>query len=484
MIETSKSITERNVSLATMPATELRKRIARREISPVELVEALISRVHELDGQLHAFCDFDEEKIRASAREAEKAVKGTGPLPLLHGIPVAIKDLIVTKGIRTTRGSNLFRDDIPTFDAPVIQKLHAAGGIIFGKTNTTELGWKSAGSNRVFEETRNPWNLDRTPGGSSAGSAVALATGMAPLALGTDGGGSCRMPASFCNTFGYKPSLGRWALFPPAPVGPMSHVGPMSRTVDDSALLYRALSGPDDRDIYSLPPEDYFEDPVRPAERLRIGWSPDLGFMPIDPEVRAICEKAVRRFEAAGCEIVPLDVNVTDPSRALEIIFATGIGSAVRRFPNWREQLDPGLAQMIINAESLTPFEVAEAGLLRATISTQIAAAMAGVDILVTPTVPIKPFPIGQDGPDEVAGHDLGPVRWFAMTAIFNMTGQPVASVPCGFDSDGLPVGLQIVGRRYADWDVFRASKTFEEISPWAHHWPKISGLASGVVGQ
>lgn len=259
----------------------------------------------------------------------------------------------------------------------------------------------------------------------------------------------------------------------------MSHVGPMSRTVDDAALLYSALCGPDDRDIYSLPPDPYFEEPVRPAEGLRIGWSADLGFMPIDPEIRAICEKAVRKFEAARCEIVPLKVSVTDPRQALEIQFATGIGSFARRFPDWRAQLDPGLATLIEKAESYSPFEVAEAGLLRASLSTQIARAMAGVDVLVTPTVPIKPFPIGKDGPDDVAGHKLGPVRWFAMNAIFNMTGQPAASVPCGFDSEGLPVGLQIVGPRHADWAVFRAAKTFEEVSPWAHHWPKISGLMS-----
>lgn len=476
-MDSSEGKHSRETSVARLSAIDLRDKIRSREISPVELIDLMITRVRNIDCELHAFCDFDEDQIRASAKEAEQKLAKGESLGLLHGVPVAVKDLIVTKGMRTTRGSQLFRDDVPTFDAPVVERLRAAGAIIFGKTNTTEFGWKSAGSNSVFPETRNPWNLNRTPGGSSAGSAAALAAGLVPLALGTDGGGSCRMPASFCNVFGFKPSLGRWPLFPPAPVGPMSHVGPMSRTVDDSTLLYHALCGPDDRDIFSLPERDNAEDLRRPAGRLRIGWSPDLGFMPIDPEILAVCERAVRQFENAGCEIVPLDIKIGNPMNVLEILFSTGIGSSVRKFPNWQTELDPGLAELVTKGESFSPFEVAEASLFRGTASMQIAKAMSSVDVLVTPTVPIKPFPIGQDGPDNVAGHNLGPVRWFAMNAIFNMTGQPAASVPCGFDSEGMPVGLQIIGPRFADRLVLRASKTFEEISPWVEKWPPISGL-------
>ncbi len=469
--------------IARSSAATLRTQIGRRELSPVEIVNALIPRVKEIDRELHAFCDFDEEQIRADAERAEKAALGGEPLPPLHGVPVAVKDFIVTKGIRTTRGSDFFRDDIPTFDAPVIERLRKSGAILFGKTNTSEFGWKGAGSNRVFEETRNPWNLDRTPGGSSAGSAAALAAGLCPLALGTDGGGSVRMPASFCNLFGFKPSLGRWPLYPPSPVGPLSHVGPMSRTVEDAAILYRAISGWDGRDIFSLPDDDCQEATVRPMENLRIGWTPDLGFMPVDPEVKAICEKAVRQFEKARCEIIPLDLHIDDLRDTLEILFATGIGGSVRQFPDWEKRLDPGLAALVEKGASFTPFQVAEANTHRARLWNQISAAMQGIDILVLPTVPVKPFPVGLDGPADVAGEDLGPVRWFALTAAFNMTGQPAASVPCGFDSEGLPVGLQIVGPRNQDWLVLRAAKTFEEIAPWIHNWPAISGFAGSNGG-
>lgn len=470
---------KRDDEICRMTAVELRRRIGRRQISPVEVVDAVLERVERLNPTLGAFCYVAADEARRAAADAEAAVVRREPLGPLHGVPVSVKDLIAVRGMPFTRGSLLFRDHVAAEDAPAAERVRRSGAIILGKTNTSEFGWKGATSNRLFPETRNPWDLSRTAGGSSGGAAVAAATGLNALALGTDGGGSVRMPSAFCGVFGIKPSVGRVPLYPPAPVGTMSHVGVLARTVDDAAMLLHVLAGPDEQDLYSLPPWPAADHGIAPAETLRIGWSPDLGFMPVDREVREICEREVRGFEQAGCEVLPIELAAGDPTDVFVTLFTAGIGAAVSSMPGWRDLVDSGLARLVEAGVGLTAYELARAMMMRAELWNRVWRSFGAVDLLVTPTVPVTAFPAGLDGPASVDGRPIDAVRWFGLTSTFNLTGQPAASVPCGLASNGLPVGLQIIGHRYDDLGVLRASKTFQELTGWPDRWPPLGGTPS-----
>ncbi|MDA0262202.1 MAG: amidase family protein, partial [Proteobacteria bacterium] len=295
--------------------------------------------------------------------------------------------------------------------------------------------------------------------------------------IGSDGGGSIRIPASFTGTFGFKASYGRIPNSPVAPNGRIGHLGPQTRTVDDAALLYRVLAGPDDRDPHSLPAEMIPEGDLAPLEGLRIGWVPDLGFLKADAQVVRICEQAVQKFADARCTIVPLKINIEDPlDTTIGIAIRAGIGGVVTGFPDWRERIDPGLGEVIDAAEkNMSPFSLADAALGIGRIWDGMRRQFAKIDILALPTTPTVAFPVGQNAPTRWLKQPEGAMRWFGMTAAFNATGQPAASLPAGFTRAGLPVGLQLVGQRYGDWSVLRACKTFEMLAPWADKWPKIA---------
>jgi Asp-tRNA(Asn)/Glu-tRNA(Gln) amidotransferase A subunit family amidase len=303
-----------------------------------------------------------------------------------------------------------------------------------------------------------------------------MSAGLAALAMGTDGGGSIRIPAALTGVFGFKPSTGRWPVFPASGVGPLSHSGPITRNVSDAGLLFRTLAGPDDRDCYSAPFE-LFPDQVNPMENLRIGWSPDLGFMRVDKQVRDIVEAAVHRFEAAGCTVVETKVEIGDPTPAVAVYFAAGSAAAISRYPDWQNIVDPGLRELIQSYSRLTAVDFAAAQLYRAEICSKISSLYSGIDLLATPTTPMPAFRLGMDGPGLIDGEEVDNIRWLGLTSAFNLTGQPAASMPAGFTSDGLPVGLQLVGPRFQDWLVLRASKTFEQISKWPTIWPNIAAI-------
>ena len=461
--------------LYTRTGTDLSARIRRRELSPVAILDALFARIERIDAELHAYCHLDREAAYAAADAAEKALDGSAPLGPLHGVPVSVKDLVAAKAMPFSRGSVYFKDEVPDEDAPSVERLRRAGAIIVGKTNTPEFGWKGVTSNLIYPETRNPWDLTRTPGGSSGGAAAAVAAGLGPLAVGSDGGGSIRIPSFFCGLYGLKASAGRIPVYPASPVGTLSHVGPMTRTVADAALMYRVMAGPDERDPYSLPPAATPNGELVPLEGVRIGWSPDLGFMDVDPEVADICERAVRKLAGARCEVVPLKVDIGDPTPTVAAHFRLGIGGAVTSLPDWESKLDPGLVDLVRHGGSLSPYDFGRAALGRAAVWERLRRVMAEVDFLATPTLPLTAFPLGRDYPEAWHNKEDGPLRWIGLTSTFNLTGQPAATLPCGFDSNGLPVGLQIVGRRFADWDVLRLSRTFEEIAPWHEAWPAIA---------
>jgi len=465
--------------LCWMPAAEMAGAIKRKTLSPVEVMRAVLARIERVNPRLNAIVTLTAQQAMKDARAAERAVmkKGARVGPL-HGVPFSTKDLVITKGIRTTFGTRLYADNVPTEDAPMVERLKAAGAIQLGKTNTPTFGWIGATHNLLFGITRNPWNLDRTPGGSSGGASAAVAAGLGPLAIGTDGGGSIRIPASCTGIFGLKPSFGRIPVYPPSAAWSLSHVGPMTRTVADAALMMNACAGPDERDQYSLPSDgtDYVTALRGSLKGLRVAWSADLGFAKVvDPEVRAACEKATKRFRDFGCRLDAVNPGWPTPQDCWEGIFCGGI--ATRMAPAMAERradIEPGLAEIIEETLRWGPTRYVQAWFDRLAWNDHVRRFFEKYDLLLTPTIATRPFTVGVDNPTEIAGVPVERYDWIPFTFPFNMTGHPGASVPCGFTGDGLPIGLQIVGRRFADALVLRAAAAFEKAQPWAASKPPI----------
>lgn len=466
--------------LCFLPATALAAAIRGKEVSPIEALETLLARLERVNPAINAYCTVAPEEARAAARAAEHAVVRGDDLGPLHGVPFAVKDLVVTKGLRTTRGSLVYADWVPDEDAPAVERLKAAGAILVGKTNTPEFGGKGDTSNRVFGVTRNPWRLERTAGGSSGGAGAAAVAGLGPLHVGTDGAGSIRIPAAFCGVFGLKPSSGRVPAYPPSPMGTLSHVGPITRTVRDAALMLRVMAGPDDRDLFASAeqPEDYLAACERHVRGLRIAWSPDLGYAVVDPEVAERAAAAARRFADLGCVVEEASPALEDPARTVQVLFCGGIAAAVAPFlTQWRDKLDPTVVKMAEYGLKLSASQYVQAGLHRHALWDVLRRFFERYDLLLTPTTAARPFPAGDERPGQIAGRPLAhPIAWIAFTYPFNLTGQPAASVPCGFTDDGLPVGLQIIGRRFADATVLRAAAAYEAIAPWAQLRPPLDG--------
>jgi aspartyl-tRNA(Asn)/glutamyl-tRNA(Gln) amidotransferase subunit A len=463
--------------LCWMPAAEMAAAIRRRRISPVDVVRAILDRIERVNPKLNAFVTVTAEQAVKDARAAERAVMRRGArLGPLHGVPFSTKDLVITKRIRTTFGTPLFADNVPAEDAPMVARLKAAGAIQLGKTNTPTFGWIGATHNLLFGVTRNPWNRERTPGGSSGGAAAAVAAGLGPIAIGTDGGGSIRIPASCAGIFGHKPSFGRIPVYPPSGAWSLSHIGPMTRTVADAALVMSVCAGPDERDQYSLPAErrDYAKALRRSLKGLRVAWTDTLGFARVvDPEVRTLCEKAARGFRALGCRVESVNPGWPSPKDCWEAIFSGGIATRMAPYlAERRRDIDPGLARIIEDTLRWPPTRYVQAWLDRLLWSEHPRRLFETYDLLLTPTIACPPFKVGLDNPTEIAGRAVEPYDWIPFTFPFNMTGHPAASVPCGFTGDGLPVGLQIVGRRFDDAGVLGAAAAFERAHPWAQHRP------------
>jgi Asp-tRNA(Asn)/Glu-tRNA(Gln) amidotransferase A subunit family amidase len=467
---------ERADELSWLPATTLAGMIRRKKVSPVEVVNAILGRIEALNPVLNAFVTLTMDQARREARAAERALGKRGArLGPLHGVPFSVKDLVITRGVRTTFGSPLYRDNVPTEDAPIVARLKAAGGIMLGKTNTPTMGWIGATHNLLFGITRNPWNLDRTPGGSSGGASAAAAAGMGPLHVGTDGGGSIRIPASCTGIFGFKASYGRIPVYPASGAWSLSHVGPMTRTVADAALMLNVCAGPDERDPTSLPAErvDYVTSLRGSLKGLRLAWSDDLGFAEVvDPEVAAVCARAARAFRDLGCRVEEVTPRWPSPFEAWSEIFCGGIATRLAPYLDRRAEIDAGLAKIIDGTLRNPPTKYVQAWFDRLAWWQHPRAFFEKYDLLLTPTIACPPFKVGLDNPSEIAGRPVVPYAWIPFTYPFNLTGQPAASVPCGFTGDGLPVGLQIVGRRFADVAVLRAAAAFERLRPWAARRP------------
>ena len=464
--------------LCWLPATELAALMRRKKVSPVEVMDAILDRIERINPKLNAFVTLTDEAARREAKAAERALmKRRAVLGPLHGVPFSVKDLVVTKGVRTTFGTPLYRDNVPTEDAPMVERMKRAGAIMLGKTNTPTFGWIGATHNLLFGPTRNPWNLERTPGGSSGGASAAAAAGLGPLHIGTDGGGSIRIPASFTGIYGLKASFGRIPAYPPSGAWSLSHIGPMTRTVADAALMLQVAAGPDERDQTSLPaaPVDYVKALAGGVKGLRVAWSADLGFADVvDPEVRDLCAKGASAFREVGCRVEAVDPGWPSPLDCWSQLFGGGIATRLAPYLDRKSEIDPGLYRIIETTLKNPPTKYVQAWFDRLAWWEHPRRLFEKYDLLLTPTIACPPFAIGLDNPTEIAGKSVPPYAWIPFTFPFNMTGQPAASVPCGFTKDGLPVGLQIVGRRFDDATVLRASAAFERVRPWARHRPPL----------
>ncbi|AGK61986.1 Asp-tRNAAsn/Glu-tRNAGln amidotransferase A subunit-related amidase [Archaeoglobus sulfaticallidus PM70-1] len=457
-----------------LSAVELLERIKSEELKPVEVVEAFLERIKELNQDINAFVTINENAVR-EAKELEKASKDDKPL---YGLPVAVKDNVDTKGIRTTYGSKLYENYVPEGDAVIVERLKRAGAIVIGKTNIPELALLPITDNTLFGETKNPWDMSRTPGGSSGGSAAAVATGMIPVATGNDGGGSIRIPSAFCGLYGLKPSFGRVPCYPSLPifVG-LNSEGVLTRCVEDTALLMDIIAGRDDRDKYSLPDENVSYSNVidEGIEGVRIAFSPNLGYATVDPEVEEIVRNAAFKLEKAGAEVEEVEVSV--PRLESELVtkivleVATFMGD---KFEEWKQIAYPLLLPFMELVGSLTYREYVGVEARKEELWKGLRQIFSNYDFLITPTTAVPPFQLGNVGVSEIAGEAVTPLGWMAFTYPFNFTGQPAASMPAGFTKDGLPVGMQVVGRRFDDAGVLRVSKAFQDVSPWQDKKPDV----------
>ncbi|MCI0391513.1 MAG: amidase [Acidobacteria bacterium] len=457
------------IELCFKDATDLAGMIQSREVSATEVMTAFLAQIERINPTVNAICTFigEEEALRAALEADELLARNhsTGPL---HGLPIAIKDLALTAGIRTTFGSRIYQDFIPDQDALFVERLKAAGAIIIGKTNTPEFGAGSQTFNEVFGATLNPYDLTRTCGGSSGGAAVALACGMVPLADGSDLGGSLRNPASFCNVVGFRPSPGRvprWPTFLAWNTLPVE--GPLARTVRDIAFLLSVMAGPDPRVPISInEPGWLFSRPLpRDFTGIRIAWGRTLGLYPVEPLVTEVCDQARQTFLELGCEVEDAEPDFRDADEVFQILrawlFAHDRGEDFKRYPHLMKDT------VIWNIEQgvkLSGLDVALAEAKRTSLFHRVREFMERYEYLILPVSQVVPFPVKDEWVKEINGVRMGTyIDWMASCYAITLTGLPAISVPCGFTPDGLPIGLQIVGRHQRDFDVLQLAYAFEQ---------------------
>jgi amidase/aspartyl-tRNA(Asn)/glutamyl-tRNA(Gln) amidotransferase subunit A len=484
--------------LAFAAATELVERIRLRDLSPVEVVDAFLERIEDRNPDINAYVLVLSEEARHSAREAVKALMSGQRLGSLHGLPIAIKDLFDFKaGVPNTFGCLPFQNWVPTTSATYVSRLESAGAIVLGKTNTPEFGHRGITDNYLFGPTSTPFRIGKNAGGSSGGSAAAVAAGLAPLAQGSDGGGSIRIPAAWCGVYGIKPSFGRVAAVA-RPDGfslavPFAQAGPIARSVADAALMLGVMAGPDDRDPYSLPADgaDYLAATRRGAEGLRVAWTPDFGVFPVEPEVARVTREAVRTFEEVGAHVDEVAVGFKHSQD--ELCAAWIRQSAVRAAESaagfkaagidlsgaHRAQISPQFATMLDLGAAETALHYRLDDVVRTQVLDAVQDVLDRYDLLVSPTLAALPVDNAGDGntlgPTEIEGERVDPLLGWCLTYVYNFTGHPAASLPAGLSESGLPVGLQVAGRRFADETVLAASGAYEAARPWTGLYPPIA---------
>jgi len=454
--------------LCSLTATELLHLYRTRAASPVEAARAALERIARLNPVLNAFCLVDEKAALGAARASEARWKKGQPIGLVDGVPTSIKDLLLTRGWPTLRGSKTISPAGPwNDDAPVVARLREHGAVLLGKTTTPEFGWKGVTDSPLTGITRNPWNRKMTPGGSSGGSAAAVAAGMGALTVGTDGGGSIRIPCAFTGLFGLKPSFGRVPAWPLSPFGTVAHVGPMTRSVADAALMMNVLALPDARDSFALPhdPRDYRVGLDYGVRGLRIAYSADLGYAEVEPEVAALCRKAALRFAELGANVEEADPGFENAGPLFTTHWFAGAAALLASFPPDRvKRIDAGLRDVARQGAKIRLLDYLDAAKKRGELTALMNRFHEEYDLLVTPTLPLAAFEAGRELADVVKEKRW--TDWTPFSYPFNLTQQPAASIPCGLTKKGLPVGLHLVGPRYADALVLRASRAFESLQP------------------
>jgi Asp-tRNA(Asn)/Glu-tRNA(Gln) amidotransferase A subunit family amidase len=465
-----------------MSAVELLAAYKRKELSPVEVVKTLLARIDQINPKLNAVVTRTDDMALSAAKESEKAFQKGTPRPL-EGVPITIKDNVFTKGVRTTWGSKLYENFVPDRDAVLVERIKNAGAVILGKTNLPEFGLIGITDNLVFGKTVNPWNLKRTTGGSSGGAAAAVAAGLCPVAHGNDGGGSIRIPSSFCGVFGLKPSFGRVPIYPHLPGWEtLNHEGSITRTVEDNALVLDLMAGPSLYDQTSLPqyPGKFQEEMKGDVKGLRVAFSSDLGGgFPVDSQVLEISRKAAFSFKELGCaveEIKPGWMNL-EPD-FLVTVLSESLTARENDMDKYKEVAFPPYLPFLEFATAYSNRDVIRVQFNRYKFYEQVSKVFEKYDLMLTPTLAVTAFQAGDMGPlgpEKIDGQEGTPSNWLSFTYPFNFTGQPAASVPCGFNSDGLPVGMQIVGRRLEEALVLRAAAAFEKAHPWRDKKPPIT---------
>ncbi|MDP6821953.1 MAG: amidase family protein [Dehalococcoidia bacterium] len=473
---------------AYTPATELAEAVRSRRISPVEITEAALRRIDSSQPILNAFITVAHDEAIAEARAAEKAVESGDELGPLHGVPYSVKDLVNTRGVRTTMGSLIFENNVPDADAVAVARLRAAGAIMIGKTTTPEFGHKPFTRAPLFGNTPNAWDRDRIAGGSSGGAAVATAAGLAPLNVGTDGGGSIRIPAAANGIVGMKATLG---TIPhdaaPDSFGANIYVGPMTRTVADAALMLQVMSGPHPSDAHSMGRrrQDYVKAAASPGdlEGAKIAWRPLLGNELIDAEVQAITHGAARAFEEAGATLVEVDDGFVTPEPFWRVLSQAAWRSRFGHYVDeWGDRMTPTFLRSITEASDYSAKELQKAIYQRTQLFREVQGWFNEFDLVLTPTLSRTALESDMDlyDPVVIEGQEAGIIRqnWYPYTHPFNLTGHPAITLPAGFAGDGLPVALQIVGRYADDAAVIRAAALFEQLRPWADRTPDLPELS------
>jgi amidase len=466
--------------LCFTPAVELAARIARRDVSVTEVVQAHLAQIERVNPRVNAVVTLTAERALAEARDKDAALaRGVRPGPLF-GVPVVHKDLVPTRGIRTTYGSPIYRDHVPDEDGLIVERLRAAGAVTLGKSNTPEFGAGSQTFNEVFGRTLNPYDPTKTCGGSSGGAAVALACGMVPIADGSDMGGSLRNPAAFCNVVGLRPAPGRVPVWPSDSAWmPFSVQGPMARTVADVALLLSVIAGPDPRSPIAIrEPGDRFRGPLdRELKGVRVAWSRDLGGLPIDRRVTETLERQRATLEALGCVVESGEPDFRDAREIFQtwraVAFAAKYGPLLAQH---RHQMKDTVIWNIEQAGKLSARDVGEAETRRTALYHRVRTFLERYEFLVLPATQVPPFEVTRPYPTEIDGVRLPTyIDWMRACSDITVTGLPAISVPAGFTADGLPVGLQIVGRHQDEWGVLQLAHAFEQATGFGRRRPPLA---------
>lgn len=481
-----------STELCFTPLTELAQRTDRGDVSPVQVVDAYLERIEQRNDEIRAYSTVVSERARTEAQSVERSIERgdeTGPL---HGVPIAIKDLFAFKaGVRHTFGSTVFKDFVPDRTAPVVEHLEGAGAIVLGKTNTPEFGNRPTTDNELIGTTRTPFDTDRIAGGSSGGSAAAVADGLAPAAQGSDAGGSIRIPAACCGVYGFKPTFGR------VPNGnrpnafaehtPFVQHGPLTRTVADAALLLDVMTGPHSDDPFTHPETEskFVASVTHPIDDLTVAYSPTLGMFTIDSRVRQTIDEAVDTFSAAGATVdelaIDFDREPDEIRAAWKTLFQVMLADIDRQISetydvdllgDYESEIDSLFVDIVKAGRAHSVMEYKRADAIRTDVYAGIKDVFETYDLLVTPTMAVPPFDTDRHGPREIDGTEIDPFIDWILSWIFNMTDHPAASIPAGFVDDSLPVGMQIVGDRFAEVDVLAASGTFEQQRPWRDAYP------------